>query len=378
MKTFIISILFIVINEICVAQVGIELNGTFYADGTTALIPCGTQSLYARVKDGTLYRFCSGVLIQPDGWSFTGNDSHDKCPNFQTTTTTGGTLRIKYLYSLNGQTNYVSINIERPVPSSFGIMGPSAVCSGSTQTFSLNNPPPGVTDWTTGPNLVRTGANGGTSTQITYSSNGSSSVSVSINTSNGCGVVSRTSYLNAGTPLVEYPNLWLFDSGSNMWQFSHAVSPGTISWTYYVAAGSAFLNQQGGDCYITTTDGASVCVYGTNSCGQASAYCFNVPAAGGGYMRAASPNPTKDQLTLQFTNTRSLQTLPSDVYLYAENSTKAVRSIAVGDVYKRQAFEEGDKIKVPVGDLPRGIYYLHVIPNQDSKQPTQKIRVILE
>lgn len=184
------------------AQVGIELNGAFYADGTTAIIDCGTQYLYARVKDGNLHRFCNGVIIQPPGWTFIGNDSNDKCPNFQTTTTTGGTLRIQYVYSLNGQANYVEIHIERPVPSNFDIVGFSNICSGETKTFSINNPPPGSINWTIGSNL-NLGSNGNTSTQISYAGDGNSFVTATVNTSNGCGVVSRTKNVYVGAPTLQ-------------------------------------------------------------------------------------------------------------------------------------------------------------------------------
>lgn len=178
-----------------------------------------------------------------------------------------------------------------------------------------------------------------------------------------------------GTAPVSYPTLTLFDANSNMWQFSHAYVSGA-TWTYYLAAGSATLQQNIGDCYITTTNGASVCVYGSNSCGQGATYCFNVPAQGG--MMRVAPNPVKDKLSMQFDNTSRSEDLPAHVDLYQESSTSAVRSVDVQDVYKRQAFTDKNRIELPVGDLPRGTYYLHAVPNEQSKQNIQRIRVILQ
>lgn len=199
---------------------------------------------------------------------------------------------------------------------------------------------------------------------------------VNISATNACGTSQSVSF-ELGPPYIHNPNLTLFDANSNMWQFTQIwQSPGT-TYSFYVASGSATLSQNTGDCYITTSGGASVCVTATNVNGTCDPYCFYVPS-GGSYMRAASPNPAKDRLTLQFTNTESLESLPSDILLYAENSTNAVRSVSVKDIYDRKAFEDGDKISLSVRDLPRGVYYVHAMQNTDSKLPTQKIRVILE
>lgn len=194
---------------------------------------------------------------------------------------------------------------------------------------------------------------------------------------NNCGSTRSPQTLVIGPPYIENPNLTLFDAYSNVWQFTQVWHSPSTTYSFNVVSGSATLSQNTGDCYITTSGGADVCVTGTNTYGTCDPYCFYVPG-GGGYMRAASPNPAKDKLTLQFTNTESLKSLPSDIYLYPENSTNAVRSVSVKDIYDRKAFEDGDKINLSVGDLPRGVYYVHAIPSTDSKLSTQKIRVILE
>lgn len=94
-------------------------------------------------------------------------------------------------------------------------------------------------------------------------------------------------------------------------------------------------------------------------------------------MKSVSPNPAQDYLTLEFANAQEAEMLPAYINLYSDNSAKIVKSVSIQDVYKQRAFAEGDKVKISVGDLPRGTYYLHVIPAEGSRQDTQKIRIVL-
>ena len=102
-----------------------------------------------------------------------------------------------------------------------------------------------------------------------------------------------------GPPIISYPNYWLFDPGSNMWQLSHTSQPGFTS-TYTVYSGSASLIPNGNDCYVTTSDGAVIQLIVSNACGSSSPYYFSIPAQGN--MMMAYPNPAKQNITLQFKN----------------------------------------------------------------------------
>jgi hypothetical protein len=95
-------------------------------------------------------------------------------------------------------------------------------------------------------------------------------------------------------------------------------------------------------------------------------------------MVMAYPNPTSDELTLEFKDAKNLESLPAQVILYAGTSTKSVRSISVKEVFERKGFKDGNKIKVDIRNLPRGIYYLHVISNNEKEDKIQKIRILLE
>lgn len=178
-----------------------------------------------------------------------------------------------------------------------------------------------------------------------------------------------------GAPIVSYPNQWLFDSYSNMWQLSHTSYYGFTS-SYTVYSGSASLTPNGNDCYVTTSDGAVIKLVVSNSCGSSSPYYFTIPAQGS--MMKAYPNPAKQNITLEFKNTESQEQLPETIKLFSEQSGKAVESISVVDYYNRKAFKDGNKIEMSAANLPRGTYYLHVYPNPKSKSELQKIRMVLE
>jgi hypothetical protein len=324
----------------------------------------------------------------PSGWSVTsksyigptqinGVDVYQYNVYLQPDATSGGTISVRnslncaggWTYS-NPATMYVT---RTPSGTSRTISGISSLCSGSA-SYSLNTEPGDHNfNWTTGSGLYVSSGQGTANTQLAVNGNGNSFATVTFQDACGNPLSSPTKDIIVGTPQIAYPNLWLFDANSNMWQFSHDYSPGA-SWNYYVAAGSASLVQNVGDCYITTQSGASVCVYGTNSCGQGSTYCFDVPA-GGGMMRAA-PNPAKNNLTLQLNTYQSLKEMPSQIELYPENSTKAVKIVSTDDLKK--SFTNSDQLDLDVSNLARGVYYLHIIPKAESKQSTQRIRIILE
>lgn len=90
------------------------------------------------------------------------------------------------------------------------------------------------------------------------------------------------------------------------------------------------------------------------------------------------PNPAKDYLTIKFDNTESADVLPERIVLYSEKSTIPALSVSVQEIYNKKEFKGGDKIELDVRELPRGTYYLHVIPKEGTEQKIEKIRIILE
>ncbi|MCF0069893.1 hypothetical protein LZD49_05380 [Dyadobacter sp. CY261] len=89
--------------------------------------------------------------------------------------------------------------------------------------------------------------------------------------------ITKKAALLLDPPVITNPGLTLFYAPSNMWQFTQIPGGTGTTYNFYVTSGSATLVPNGGDCYITTVDGATVCVAGTNAAGTGTPYCFYVP-----------------------------------------------------------------------------------------------------
>ena len=400
MKTYLFSaclFLMLFLSNVAKAQSYFRLyiDGNYYLEGSTVYLKCNGLNSYINAQyeynsnlnnQATVSR--ADVLTLPRGYT-TSNDPDLNTLVLNKNTPQDGDFSIVvrgYYLPPSGHTITVHFRTT-PVISFVSQPTLGNNQSGTAQVYvdpSYNpNTPYTSVNWSTTYGLQ---VNGGTSyssgntgdyNSQTISATGSGG-RLYVSATNACGT-SPAIVSELGPPFIENPNLTLFYAGSNTWQFTQIWHSPATTYLFYVAAGSATLSQNTGDCYISTQEGASVCVTGTNANGTSTPYCFYVPeAGGGGYMRAPFPNPAKDQLTLHFTNTESLKSLPSTVYLYAENATVPVKSVSIADVYSRRGFEKGDKISMPVGDLPRGVYYIHAIPNGDFKSPSQRIRVVLE
>jgi len=217
----------------------------------------------------------------------------------------------------------------------------------------------------------------GTSSTVTIAnlSNGSYSVNAVIPS---CGNLESTvTNIKLGPPVITNPNYWLFDPGSNMWQFSQTSGGPRVTYTFYISSGSAVLNPQDQDCYITTPGGATICVTGTNSCGTGTPYCFYLPPAGG-YLKTVYPNPATDLLSIEFEGDVSSHMVSFDLILYSEKSMEAVKRLVYEDLVAMNSFHTNQKLEIDVKNLPRGVYYIHLIPDPKSNLSVQKVRVVLE
>ncbi|CAN0079641.1 unnamed protein product, partial [Phaeothamnion confervicola] len=263
----------------------------------------------------------------------------------------------------------------------------SQVCPGNsatftaTSTYGLQGTKPMSLVWqTTGGVSVNSTNNytqpNVTTGSVTISNSSTGNVSVRAVVPGCSNLQTASTGREVGAPTIKNPNYWLFDPGSNMWQFSQISEYPSTSYAFNVTSGSASVIQNYGDAYITTSAGATICVTGTNSCGSGTPYCFYIPAAGG-MLKAVSPNPAQDDLTVQFQNAEKSELLPTTLLLFHESSTNPVKSISVQNALEKKTLNDGDKLKISVSDLPRGIYYLHAIPAQDSKQDIQKVRIVL-
>lgn len=99
--------------------------------------------------------------------------------------------------------------------------------------------------------------------------------------------------------------------------------------------------------------------------------------SGCGARIAVYPNPTSQQVQVEFDRTESVELLPEQLAIYSEHSTHPVKVISVRDIYNHKAFRDGNKVDVDVHNLPRGVYYIHLIGSKQKAGEAERIRIIL-
>ncbi|MBO9614907.1 MAG: hypothetical protein J7619_19545 [Dyadobacter sp.] len=165
---------------------------------------------------------------------------------------------------------------------------------------------------------------------------------------------------------------------------SSSTSPGTnFNYNNYAGSGNMTIdlytpNNPTTQMYVysNSTDGLrQVKVTATNTCGNyAEDFVFYLEF--GNYK--AYPNPAKEKITIEFANPASLASVQAKLELYAENSLKPVRSIAVKEVFDDMALKGGNRIELDVCTLPRGKYFLHFSRMENEGWITDKLQFILE
>ncbi len=91
---------------------------------------------------------------------------------------------------------------------------------------------------------------------------------------------------------------------------------------------------------------------------------------------SVSPNPASDYVTLLFEDLVDSKGLPELVELMSENSTTPIRSISTTTSNFESVKNNDNKLSIPVSDLPRGTYYLHV--SYGGQKKPDKHRVVLK
>ncbi|WP_154853011.1 T9SS type A sorting domain-containing protein [Cyclobacterium xiamenense] len=363
----------------------VNVDGTWYNDGDTAYIECSKTSTTIVIDPVFTGSGVLGISVETTA-NFSSSDTPSSLqktlnldPNSQ-----NGHVDVGYQFVV-GDKMRVYIQQKPPEPI---ITAGSNVCAGNSGSFTaisnydFQSTKPINLVWQTTGGVTVNGSNSyteqpGVSSTVTIANGSSGSFSVKAVIAGCSSLESTPKTENIGAPVIANPNYWLFDSYSNMWQFSQSVTGPGITYTFYVSSGTAQLNQQLQDCYITTTEGATVCVTGTNSCGTGTPYCFYIPPASG-LLRTVYPNPVTNLLTLEFNTSKSSYSIPFEVILYSEKSMKAVKHLTQEEVNSLESFKTNHSIEMDVADLPRGIYYLHTIPDKKSKLAIQKTKIIIE
>lgn len=362
----------------------VNIDGIWYTNGQTAYIECDKASVNVYIDfepiPGSSYL---KISVNPSSNLSVSNTASDIMKTLHLDPARqNGWIDVGHV-GTSGSIR-VSILQKAPTPS---VSVESNICAGSsnsitaTSNYNFQGTHPINLVWQAYGGVTVNGASSytqtGTSSTVTIAniSNGSYSVKAVIPS---CGnLESAVKNVKLGPPVITNPNYWLFDPGSNMWQFSQTPGGPGVTYSFYVSSGSAVLNPMSQDCYITTSGGATICATATNSCGTGTPYCFYIPPAGG-YFKTVYPNPTTDLLSIEFSGDLSSHTISYDLILYSEKSMEAVRRYTYEDLLTSDSFQSKQKLEMDVKEIPRGVYYLHLIPDPKSKMPIQKVRVILD
>lgn len=316
-----------------------------------------------------------------------------------------------YTYSTGGNTKFPTqtyhqevgmgrINALRAVEKTAGgpVVGPDLVCT--TGSFSITSLPNGATfgGWSTSDPSRLTINSAGTATRV---GSGEVTVSATISFPGACSSVKIHKKIYVGDPipalgyyvnnglqygLIEddesYPNTFCFNTNPTFGNvFTTVRGASSISWTKISStpASLPWTQPSTGNLSITfqgpNQQGMFRYNY-SNACASLSKfYGFKSVSCAG---LLAYPNPATSTMTIEFENTEELEYLPERVILISEATKQTVVSLNIGDYFSQKKFRDNNKIDMNVGELPRGVYYIHSVPAKDSKLEVQKIRVVLE
>ncbi len=283
----------------------------------------------------------------------------------------------------NNEVGYGRVNARKAIEAALGgatsILGPDLVCT--TGSYTLSGTPPGTVNWSTDTPSVLTINSAGAASRV-GSASGRVAVTASITT--GCGPASLQRYVHVGLPIilsgtmdgipVSYPQPC--STASRLAISGHSLN--SVSWT--VTDGSIPLYPVSGQPHMCDIgyfyDYVRIRARASNACGNAD-YTFYLIDPTMWFM--VYPNPATNELTLQFSDVSDGELLPKAVYFYHESSTVPKKQANIKEVYDKNGLAEGNKLIWDVSGLPRGIYYLHIIPSEKSdKKEIEKLRIILE
>jgi lysyl endopeptidase len=263
------------------------------------------------------------------------------------------------------------------------ISGPPILCT--TGTYTLNNVPAGVpVSWSvTTPSGVTPTSGSGNVANLTMVNPEDVTITFRIGCNATRGITRRllvgppqfggflvngqstsngTGCTNSYIPIAAVPN---DPSASYYWAQSD--SNGFIA---NASQSSTAFTAYNSNCYYLNVN-----IY--NSCGamnQTLTICTNNCFA----KYTVYPNPAKDYITVEFDQIESAESLPDEMVLLSEKSTKPVKSVDVQALYQRNGLKNGKQIEIDAKALPRGTYYLHIKNRRLKDNKVDIIRMLLE
>lgn len=260
------------------------------------------------------------------------------------------------------------------------VSGPQPLCS--TGTYYVNVPSGSTAysvSWSSSNTSILTiNSSTGVATKV---SNGSATITATVTVCSGT-TVSASMLVVAGPPIINSITVntsmcagagqmvTAFTLG-NPYSLSWAVTSGNASNAYFsdYGNGSASFNSYIPDCYGLTLSM-------TNNCGSSQGgTTICVDNCFGRY--AVYPNPAKDVLIVEFGEVKNKKILPERIDLFEEKSVKKVLSIDIREAFDKNVIKADGRLNIKVEDLPRGIYYLHIINNETVGDKLMIERIVL-
>jgi hypothetical protein len=258
--------------------------------------------------------------------------------------------------------------------------GTNTICTSSAYQTIIPSTGTVTYSWSAGPYLTPSSQVGSSNYySVSKTSNGPTYVAVNVNSSCSGTTVSANKPVYAGTPTITniqvntsmcpgYSQIVVATVQGNPTSLSWYLSSGGSAYVTDYGNGSAYFNSYVVDCYGLTLDM-------TNSCGTSQAgtsicvdNCFS------GY--SVYPNPSKEYLAIDLVNAKQINAMPSEVILYSDKTQKPVYTFDHSQIVSKVG--EDGIFRIPMTDLPKGIYYLHITPGGNSKQTVDRLRILHE
>ncbi|MDQ6482590.1 M43 family zinc metalloprotease [Dyadobacter sp. LHD-138] len=327
-----------------VADTPLQGNSNFNCP-SGQLFSCGTSNMYMNYMDYT----------------------NDGCRNLFTA---GQRDRMKALFLPgNARSGFISWG---------DISGNATICDNNNYTYSI--PSSGTSFTWTVSNLTIVSGQGTNTLTVKRTFNGPATISVrsqglcssrSIAVGppqfagflvNGQSTSNGTGCTNSYIPIAAVPN----DPSSNYY-WSQSDPNGFIA---NAGQSSTAFSGYNTSCYYLNVSISNVC--GSRS--ENLTICLNSCFA----KYTVFPNPAKDYITVEFDQIESAESMPDEIVLLSEKSTKPVMNIDVQALYQRNGLKNGKQVEIDAKALPRGTYYLHIKNSRLKENKVDIIRILLE
>lgn len=303
-----------------------------------------------------------------------------------------GTAPVANLFFANSSQNLINNHLNAGESclrffSSIGIFGDAELCVNSTATYQALDGVNNNWSWTSSSNISLNSTSGQT---ITATGNADGSGWIEATQNLGCPVTKRFN-IQVGKPVAnvllngsdihddfctgDVVNIEVtsvlpqIDAGS--WSYNWSFAYGNTSGNFNPSSAQwASYSNDHPECTGIDIDITNVCGTVRQRAVICTRSCFP--------WFKVYPNPATDRVSVEFESIDNVEALPGRLILYSEKSTTPIETVLIAEAHAQSRFEDR-KINFNVKNLPRGIYYLHVVyDKKEIEHKTEKIRILLD